>query len=268
MKQSQIIKLFTKGEVNYEDIENQILEVSFGFKLVQVAKTRFDTRLSQTSKEWMVNKELGWGGSLSNDFPNRWDITSDATMVCYRSNFVEYVFFELIQISLDDQIEIEKKLLIEKAEKLIRNKVVDTLTKVLIHEMMPFSKLSTGYLEIEHGIHLHQIKRGMHMHMRYKPRNGSETWVANQVLCWGSNTGWDITTDGKIACCRINYDDYVNFEIQVLTQDQIEEYKMLFPNNSFDKLDKILILKSMLEEGLITQEQFDFKRLKILKLYN
>ena len=70
MKQSQIIKLFTKGEVNYEDIENQILEVSFGFKLVQVAKTRFDTRLSQTSKEWMVNKELGWGGSLSNDFPN------------------------------------------------------------------------------------------------------------------------------------------------------------------------------------------------------
>lgn len=25
-------------------------------------------------------------------------------------------------------------------------------------------------------------------------------------------------TDGKIACCRINYDDYVNFEI--------EEYKV------------------------------------------
>ena len=239
MKQSQIIKLFTKGEVNYADIENQILEVSFGFKLVQVAKTRFDSRLSQTSKEWMVNKELGWGGSLSNDFPNRWDITSDATMVCYRHNFVEYIFFELIHISLDNQLEIEKKLLIENAEKLIRNKVVSTLTKVLVHEMMPFSKLSTGYLEIEHGIHLHQIKRGMHMHMRYKPRNGSEIWVANQVLCWGSSTGWDITTDGKIACCRINYDDYVNFEIEVLTNEEIEEFKKsstAFPKDIVEKL--------------------------------
>ena len=99
MKQSQIIKLFTKGEVNYEDLENQILEVSFGFKLVQVDKTRFDTRHRQTSKDWILNKELGWGGSLCDDFPNRWDITSDASVVCYRNNFVEYTFFELVKIS-------------------------------------------------------------------------------------------------------------------------------------------------------------------------
>jgi hypothetical protein len=268
MKQSQIIKLFTKGEVNYADIENQILEVSFGFKLVQVAKTRFDTRLSQTSKEWMVNKELGWGGSLSNDFPYRWDITSDATMVCYRQNFVEYIFFELVQISLDDRIEIEKKLLIENAEELIRNKVVSTLTKVLVREMMPFNKLSTGYLEIEHGIHLHQIKRGMHMHMRYKPRNGSEIWVANQVLCWGSSTGWDITTDGKIACCRINYDDYVNFEIEVLTPDQIKEYKKNDPNNDDDSFKKLQVLKKMLVAGLISCQEYALKKEGLLKSYN
>ena len=78
--------------------------------------------------------------------------------------------------------------------------------------MMPFSKVSCGYLETNFGIHLKQTQRGMHMNMRYKPRYGNINWVANQVLCWGSNTGWDITTDGKIACCRINYDDYVNFE--------------------------------------------------------
>jgi len=61
--------------------------------------------------------------------------------------------------------------------------------------------------------------------MRYKQRYRNINWVAKQALCSGSNTGWDITTDGEITCCRINYDDYMNFEIKVLTQEQIEEYK-------------------------------------------
>jgi len=265
MKQSQIIKLFTKGEVNYEDLENQILEVSFGFKLVQVDKTRFDTRHRQTSKDWILNKELGWGGSLSDDFPNRWDITSDASIVCYRNNFVEYTFFELVKISLDEKFEIEKQIKIQEEEKNIASNIVETLTKVLVQEMMPFSKVSSGYLETIYGIHLKQTQRGMHMNMRYKPRYGNINWVANQVLCWGSNTGWDITTDGKIACCRINYDDYVNFEIEVLTGDQIEEYKKLHPEELSDSFKKMQVLKSMLDAGLISLHEYSIKREAILK---
>ena len=103
MNNDQIVKLFLNGEVKYTDIEKQTLEINFGFKLVQFSKSRFDTRQSQTNKDWVLSKELGWGGSLSDDFPNRWDITSDASTVCYRNNFVEYTFFELVKISLDEK---------------------------------------------------------------------------------------------------------------------------------------------------------------------
>jgi hypothetical protein len=133
--------------------------------------------------------------------------------------------------------------------------------------MMPFSKVSSGYLETNFGIHLKQTQRGMHMNMRYKPRYGNINWVANQVLCWGSNTGWDITTDGKIACCRINYDDYVNFEIEILTQDQIKEYKKNNPNNADDSFKKLQVLKKMLDAGLISFQEYAIKKEEILKLY-
>jgi hypothetical protein len=92
--------------------------------------------------------------------------------------------------------------------------------------------------------------------------------VANQVLCWGSNTGWDITTDGKIACCRINYDDYVNFEIEALTQDQIKEYKKNEPNNADDSFIKLQVLKKMLDTGLISFQEYALKKEEILKSYN
>ena len=268
MNTNEIIKLFTNGAIVFEDIESKRLECDYGIQLVQKGKSRFDTRHNQSDKDWMVHQELGWGGSLSDDFPNRWDITSDASIVCYRNNFVEYTFFELVKISLDEKFKIEKEIVIKEAEKVITSNIVETLTKVLVQEMMPFSKVSSGYLETNFGIHLKQTQRGMHMNMRYKPRYGNINWVANQVLCWGSNTGWDITTDGKIACCRINYDDYVNFEIEALTQDQIKEYKKNNPNNADYFFKKLQVLKKMLDAGLISCQEYAIKKEEILKSYN
>jgi hypothetical protein len=100
--------------------------------------------------------------------------------------------------------------------------------------------------------------------MRYKPRYGNLNWVANQVLCWGSNTGWDITTDGKIACCRINYDDYVNFEIEVLTNEQIEAYKGQEQMNADDSFKKLQVLKKMLDASLISLDEYTVKREHVL----
>jgi hypothetical protein len=134
--------------------------------------------------------------------------------------------------------------------------------------MMPFSKVHTGFLEINYGIHLKQTQRGMHMNMRYKPRYGNLNWVANQVLCWGSNTGWDITTDGKIACCRINYDDYVNFEIEVLNPEQIEVYIGKDQVKADDAFNKLLVLKKMLDTRLISFQEYALKKEELLKLYN
>jgi hypothetical protein len=125
----------------------------------------------------------------------------------------------------------------------------------------------TGFLEINYGIHLKQIQRGMHMNMRYKPRYGNLNWVANQVLCWGSNTGWDITTDGKIACCRINYDDYVNFEIEVLSPVQIEEYKAKMASNEVAKPsieERLIMLDSLDSKGLLSEDEYVQKRALIL----
>lgn len=225
MDTKEIIKLFTNGDIVFEDSISKKLECTYGIQLVQKSKSRFDTRYNYSNFEWMVNKELGWGGSMSDDYPNRWDITSDASLICYRSNFVEFIFFDLIVLSKEEQANLIKEKVIADKEASERARIVDILTPILIHQMMPFSKVHTGFLEMNYGIHLKQIQRDEHRFMRYKPRYGNINWVANKVLCWGSNTGWDITTDGKIACCRINYDDYVNFEIEVLTLEQIEDYK-------------------------------------------
>jgi hypothetical protein len=250
METNEIIKLFTNGTIVFEDIESKKLECNYGIQLVQKGKSRFDTRHS-SKLNWIVNQVLGWGGSLKDEYPHRWDITSDASVVCYRSNFVEFIFFDLIVITNE-----EKNIIIKEKEKadlesVERARIVEVLTPVLILQMMPFSKVHTGFLEINYGIHLKQTQRGMHMNMRYKPRYGNVNWVVNQVLCWGSNTGWDITTDGKIACCRINYDDYVNFEIEVLTPQEINEYKAKELENTNELLKRLQFLKCMLEDDLI-----------------
>ena len=264
MDTNEIIKLFTNGDIVFEDIMSKRLECTYGIQLIQKGKSRFDTRYNNSNLEWMVNKELGWGGSMKDDYPYRWDITSDASVVCYRSNFVEYIFFDLIVLSKIEQDNIIKEKAKAEIEELERARIVDILTPILIHQMLPFSKVHTGYLEINYGIHLKQTQRGMHMNMRYKPRYGNINWVANQVLCWGSNTGWDITTDGKIACCRINYDDYVNFEIEVLTQEQIEEYKEYDNTSPKDIAKKFEVLEILFNSKLISKEDYNNKKRRLL----
>lgn len=264
METNEIIKLFTNGDIVFEDIMTKRIECAYGIQLVQKGKSRFDTRHNNANLSWMVNKELGWGGSLSDEYKYRWDITSDASIVCYRSNFVEYTFFDLIMLSKEEQDIIIKEKQKAELETLERERIVNILTPVLIHQMMPFSKVHTGFLEINYGIHLKQIQRGMHMNMRYKPRYGNINWVANQVLCWGSNTGWDITTDGKIACCRINYDDYVNFEIEVLSDEEIEEFKKSSTAFPKDIVEKLVVLDVLLNNKLIAKEEYNVKRKKLL----
>jgi hypothetical protein len=95
MDTKEIIKLFTIGPIFIEDIESHKIESTYGIKLLLKEKSRFDNRSRQ--KEWVINGELGWGGSLSSEFPNRWDVTTDGTMACYRSNFVEHQLYEIVQ---------------------------------------------------------------------------------------------------------------------------------------------------------------------------
>jgi hypothetical protein len=91
--------------------------------------------------------------------------------------------------------------------------------------------------------------------------------MSNQVLCWGSSTGWDLTRDGKIACCRINYDDYVNFEIEILSPEQIEEYKAKMALNEAAKPsieERLIALDSLNSKGLLSADEYVQKRALIL----
>jgi len=106
-----------------------------------------------------------------------------------------------------------------------RMELLSILTRVVIQEMMPFNKLFTGELETKYGVHLAMTQKGEHRHMRYKPQSGTQHWVRGRVLPWGGSVGWDITMDCKIACCRVGYDEYYNFDIEVLNDEQRVYYR-------------------------------------------
>ena len=104
----------------------------------------------------------------------------------------------------------------------------------------------------------------MHMNMPYKPRYGSTGWVANQVLGWGSNIGWDVTLDGKIVCCRVHYDDYINFEVELLSDEEIESYKLKYQQSDKSLINRLATLTEMLDKHLITEVEFQQKKTALL----
>ena len=263
-------KLFIDGEITKEDILENNMEIKYRIRLIEKNRSRFDRRFHTDLKDriWFLeNEELGWGvhhtySSICNT--HRWDLTTDGTLACFRMTFVDYIFYDVEYLTKVEQDELIKQKENNEIETKKRVQVRDLLTDLLVSNMYPFGKLCLGELETKYGIHLHQIQRGMHMNMHYKPQYGKVGWVANVVLGWGSNTGWDITLDGKIACCRVNYDDYINFEIQILSQEQIQEYKEQFelPDNSL--VNKIATLKLMFDKNLITEKEFKEKKSEIL----
>ena len=153
---------------------------------------------------------------------------------------------------------------LEEIEKLRREQALAILTEKLVQQMPSLNYLVTGDLEINHCIHLKEIKRGMHMHMPYKPRYGSTGWVANQVLGWGSNMGWDITLDGKIVCCRVHYDDYINFEVDLLSEEERERYKLKYQQSDKTIINRLATLTELREKELISETEFQQKKSEIL----
>ena len=263
-------KIFIDSSITKENLQDQYLEIQYGIRLIEKERSRFDRRgnNSLNTRTWLLeNEELGWGvhntySTICNK--HRWDITTDGSLACFRMTFVDYVFYDIEHLTKEEQDQIIKQRELAEIESNKRNIVRDILSDVLINNMFPFGKLSSGELEIKYGIHLHQIQRGMHMNMRHTPQSGRIGWVANVVLGWGSSTGWDITLDGKIACCRVNYDDYINFEIQILSDEQIQEYKNQFASPDNSLVNRLATLKQMLDQNLISTEEFTEKKIELL----
>jgi hypothetical protein len=271
-KTKEIIQLFLANTLNYEDIDEKKLEINYGLRLVDLKKSKDDKRdefEKNEGKKWHLNQMLTWGSPYipTNGIASRWDISTDATVVSFRYSYADFYYYRLEQLTKEEIISITENKKIEDEIKSERLRIRDLLTSVLIQKMYPFGNLESRELETQFGVHLKQIQRDEHRFMKYTPSNQCGVgWMVGKPLNWGSSNGWDITRDGKIACCRINYDDYINFEIEILSEKEIEDYKTKFskPNNQL--INRLATLKEMLNQLLITEDEFQTKKQEILNL--
>jgi hypothetical protein len=97
------------------------------------------------------------------------------------------------------------------------------LAKFLIIKYYPYSLVESGAVEEKFSVTLKEIFMGEYMELSrflddldksYRIHVDSEAWVHKTALVFYSNTGWDLTMDGKYAMCRTEYDRYHVFEIQ------------------------------------------------------
>jgi hypothetical protein len=68
---------------------------------------------------------------------------------------------------------------------------------------------------------------------------GSSGWYNGNPLVWGGVCGWDVTSDGKYALCRMAYEDYRMFKVVEYVPDPLEKTTESFP------LEAQEILKSL-----------------------
>ena len=90
--------------------------------------------------------------------------------------------------------------------------------------------------------------------------------MLNKSICWGSSTGWVITQDGNIACCRVDYDDYINFEIEILSPAEIAEYKKQFSKPDEQLVNRLATLQQMLINQLISEAEYQQKKKELMDL--
>ena len=58
---------------------------------------------------------------------------------------------------------------------------------------------------------------------------------------------------------------HINFEIEILTESEIEDYKAKFSKSDNMLIDRLTTLKTMFDKGLISTEEFDDKKKEILE---
>lgn len=104
---------------------------------------------------------------------------------------------------------------------------------LFIHGFYPHSKVVSGDLLKEHGIELIEIcRKPFNGGLMYKPgyqsaQQGIKWLGGDKPLAWGANTGWNITTDFKYALCRVDYDEYINYEIKFKDQRNLPILKLV-----------------------------------------
>jgi len=265
----KLTNIFIEESYGKPSADNDILGINHGIQLTLISDPMHYLRSQyQCSNEgWLRPKNLSWEkGYLGDETAPNWDVKLDGSEIVHCVGPFSFYFYSVVQLTDVEVKALQEEKIKKDIEKGKRDKALSILKENLILKMPSLNYLFTGDLEINHGIHLKEIKRGMHMFMPFKPRYGNTGWVCNQVLGWGSNIGWDITLDGKIVCCRVHYDDYINFEVVILSEKEIEEFKIKYTKADTLMVNRMATLKELLNQALITQEEYETKKQSILNL--
>lgn len=269
MKSDAFIKkledVFINSNPEFYSLDLKELELS-GIRIVNIIISNDYPRRYPTfdSRQWKLKTVLFEDSYISAPNKHYWDMTTDGDYLCFRlDSNIQYIF----QTEELDEQQIYwlkyPELSVEEINKR-REKLMPILIDLLIEKMYPFSKLFSGELETKYGVHLKMIQKGEHQHMRYKPGNSGQDWVRSRTLTWGGSNGWDITSDCAFACCRVGYDEYYNFKIEVLGEKQVEYYKKKYGMNDTSLLikaisnldqNKLAGLKAYLDQLLMAENK-------------
>lgn len=264
----QLLKMiFVEERYGRPNTDADHLAIQHGIRLTEIndplSDLFADYKLGESG--WLRPDDLACEiGFLSRENVPHWDVKIDGSRIMYYRGPMIVYFYQVEQLDSEEINKIKANKEKGDQEKILRAKAIEILKEELIFKMPSLNYLHTGYLEINHGIHLKQFKRGMHMNMPYKPNYGNVGWVVNKVLSWGSAIGWDVTLDGKIVCCRVNYDDYINFEVELLTEAEIEHYREKHVRSDKQMINRMATLKEMFDRQLITEDEYNSKKQEIL----
>ncbi len=263
----KLSQIFIEEKFGAPSADNDYLGVNHGIQITAIYDPMHQLRTSYQCGEegWLRPENLTIENGLLKiiDAPH-WDVKKDGSQIMHCWGPMNFYFYTIEELTQEETNQLKEEKIRKDIEKIKREQALSILTEKLVQKMPSLNYLFTGDLEINYGIHLKEIKRGMHMHMPHKPRYGSTGWVANQVLGWGSNLGWDITLDGKIVCCRVHYDDYINFEVELLSDEQKETYKLKYQQTDKSLINRLATLTEMFEKKLITETNFQEKKTQIL----
>jgi hypothetical protein len=64
----------------------------------------------------------------------------------------------------------------------------------------------------------------------------------------------------------VDYDDYINFEIEILSPAEIAEYKKQFGKPDEQLVNRLATLQQMLDKQLISEAEYQQKKKELLDL--
>lgn len=229
MRDERFIKLlrqtFLEGNPRF-DPEHPLAFEPLGIRLVRTC-TGYVNILGlpeYRNKPWVLKKDCYRDAATNEYLPTLWNMSADGMHLV--RGFTQ--FFDVQPLDEEETRLARLPGLPEEELKARRLAMAGTLGDLLIDGRMPFDRIHSGELETRHRVRLHMIQRDRHGNIGFKPHDIGVKWLGNRTLTWGDPPGWDITADGRIACCHRQMGEYYNFLIQPLSDEQVECYRTMY----------------------------------------